>query len=62
MPDPAGLQAMLAPVAAEMVGAASLTEGRRTPAFNVLKMVAEAMQALSWLAYTGPTCGGWEHG
>lgn len=29
----------------------------RLQAFNHNKTVAEAMQALSWLAYTGPNCG-----
>ncbi|KAJ9504589.1 hypothetical protein QJQ45_030512 [Haematococcus lacustris] len=61
-PDLAGLQQLLAPVAAELLAAGRLTEGRRTAAFNAAKLVAEALQALTWLAYTGPASGRWRGG
>lgn len=56
-PDTATFQQLLAPVAAEMVEASKLAEGRRSASFNHVKAVAEALQALSWLAYTGPETG-----
>ena len=56
-PDQAGLQSLVAPVAQQMAAAAKLTEGRRMAAFNHAKVTAEALQALSWVAYTGPSCG-----
>lgn len=56
-PDVAGLQALLQPVGAKLQAAVTLTDGRRTPAFNNYKVAADALQALSWVAYTGPSCG-----
>jgi len=56
-PDMSAFQQLLQPVGAEMVEANKLAEGRRTPSFNHVKAVAEAIQALSWLAYTGPETG-----
>lgn len=40
-----------------MMAAATLADNRRSPAFQQNKVVAEALQSLSWLAYTGPSCG-----
>jgi adenylyl cyclase-associated protein len=51
------LQSVLQPVAQPMMAASSLAENRRSPAFQQLKVVAEGLQGLSWLAYTGPSCG-----
>lgn len=48
---------MLQPVAQHMMEASSAAENRRSAAFNQLKVVAEALHGLSWLAYTGPNCG-----
>lgn len=56
-PEVAELQQVLQPVAEHMMAAASAAENRRSQAFNQLKVVAEALQGLSWLAYTGPSCG-----
>ena len=56
-PDQAGLQALLAPVGAQIAAAEKLTGGRRGAAFNHFKAVADALPALAWVAYTGPTCG-----
>ena len=57
-PETATFQQLLAPVAAEIVETSKLAEGRRTASFNHVKAVAEALQALAWLAYTGPETGG----
>lgn len=56
-PEPAALQGLLQRVAEPMMAAGSLADNRRSPAFQQLKVVAEALQGLSWLAYTGPSCG-----
>lgn len=56
-PSTPELQALLQPVADEMMAAGALAEDRRSPAFQQLKVAAEALNALSWLAYTGPSCG-----
>jgi adenylyl cyclase-associated protein len=56
-PEVAELQQVLQPVAQHMMEASSAAENRRSNAFNQLKVVAEALQGLSWLAYTGPNCG-----
>lgn len=56
-PDVVELQQVLQPVAQHMMEASSAAENRRSTAFNQLKVVAEALQGLSWLAYTGPNCG-----
>jgi hypothetical protein len=57
-PTNSELQALLQPVANEMMAAGQLADDRRSPAFQQLKVVAEALNGLSWLAYTGPACGG----
>jgi len=56
-PDQAGLQSLVGPVGAQMQAAGTLTEGKRTAAFNHIKVVAESLQALSWVVYSGPSCG-----
>jgi hypothetical protein len=56
-PDVAELQQLLQPVAQHMMDASAAAENRRSQAFNQVKVVAEALQGLSWLAYTGPSCG-----
>jgi len=56
-PDQAGLQALLAPVAAEIAAADRLTGGRRGAAFNHFKAAADALPALAWVAYAGPGSG-----
>jgi hypothetical protein len=56
-PPMAELQQLLQPVADEMVAAGQLADNRRSAAFQQLKVVAESLNGLSWLAYTGPACG-----
>lgn len=56
-PDLAGLQTLVQPVGAEIAAADKLTQGRRSSAFNYHKAVAEALPALSWVVYSGPSCG-----
>ncbi|KAK9822160.1 hypothetical protein WJX81_002108 [Elliptochloris bilobata] len=56
-PDQAGLQALLAPVAAQIDAADMLTGSRRGAAFNHFKAVADVLPALAWVAYTGSSCG-----
>lgn len=56
-PDVSELQQLLQPVAQHMMDASAAAENRRSQAFNQVKVVAEALQGLSWLAYTGPSCG-----
>lgn len=56
-PDNASLQKLIAPVGAQLQAATELSEGRRSAAFNHLKAVAEALQALSWVVYSGPNSG-----
>lgn len=53
----AELQQLLQPVAQQMVAASALADNRRSAAFNQIKVVTEALHGLSWLAYTGHTCG-----
>lgn len=56
-PDAAGLQQLVGPVGEHMQKASALTEGRRSGAFNHCKAVAEALQGLSWVVYSGPSSG-----
>lgn len=56
-PDTAQLQALLQPVATEIMAAEEMAAQRRSDFFQHNKSVAEAMAALSWLAYTKPACG-----
>jgi hypothetical protein len=59
-PDVSELQQVLQPVGQHMLEASTAADNRRSAAFNQLKVVAEALHGLTWLAYTGPNCG--EHG
>jgi adenylyl cyclase-associated protein len=56
-PDAAGLQTVVQPLADSLTKAHALTEGRKTPAFNSCKAVAESLSALTWVCYTGKDCG-----
>jgi hypothetical protein len=56
-PDPEALQKLVQPLADALTKAYSLTEGKRTDAFNHQKAVAESLLALSWVCYTGRDCG-----
>lgn len=56
-PDAAGLQQLVGLVGEQMQKASSLAEGRRGAAVNHCKAVAEALQCLSWVVYSGPGCG-----
>jgi adenylyl cyclase-associated protein len=56
-PDTAQLQSVLAPVAEPMMAASTLADNRRSACFQQNKVAAEGLQALTWLAYTGPSCG-----
>lgn len=56
-PGVGDLQVLLQPVANEMMAAGQLADDRRSSAFQQFKVVAESMNGLSWLAYTGPSCG-----
>ena len=56
-PSAGELPTLVGPVAAHMQAATALTEGRRSAVFNHQKTVADSLQALSWMVYTGPGCG-----
>lgn len=56
-PDMGQLQGLVEPVGAQIAAADRLTQGRRSAAFNYAKAVAEALPALSWVVYSGPSCG-----
>ncbi|XP_020276905.1 cyclase-associated protein 1-like [Asparagus officinalis] len=56
-PDVAGLAEFLKPLNDVIVKANSLTEGRRSDAFNHLKAAADSLVALAWVAYLGKDCG-----
>lgn len=53
------MQELLNPVADKMMAAGDLPASAppRTPYLNHLKVIGEAVQSLSFLAYTGPECG-----
>lgn len=52
------LQSLLTPVATPMMAVSAAADaGRRSPHFHHLKAMADTATALSWLAYTGPSCG-----
>ena len=55
--DTGQLQALVQPVGAQIAAAEQLTQGRRSAGFNYVKAVAEALPALSWVVYSGPSCG-----
>ncbi|KAL3682851.1 hypothetical protein R1sor_000873 [Riccia sorocarpa] len=56
-PDTAGLQKLIQPLADAIQKANSLTEGKRTDAYNHQKVVVESLASLSWVVYTGKDCG-----
>lgn len=56
-PDPGALAKVVQPLADALTKAHSLTEGKRTEAFNHQKAVAESLLALSWVCYAGRDCG-----
>ena len=56
-PDAQELQKLVMPVASQMQAAGALPKDRRSSAGNHCKTAAAALQALSWLVYTGPGCG-----
>ena len=55
--DVDALQTLIAPVGERMMKLAATTEGRRTDAFNHLKVIAESVQCLAFVAYQGPDMG-----
>lgn len=57
--EPSSLQNCLKPVGEKIMEVANLqsTASPRTPFMNHFKVVGEAAQSLSFLAYTGPSCG-----
>ena len=56
-PSAEALSTLLAPVGAALTALADASAGRRTDAFNHLKALAEASQALSFVAFQGPDMG-----
>ncbi|KAI3423920.1 hypothetical protein D9Q98_009754 [Chlorella vulgaris] len=56
-PDAAELQHLVQPVGDRMVAAGDLAAGPRSPYQSHFKLVSEAMQSLSWVAYSAPNCG-----
>ena len=56
-PDEAGVSGVVAPVGAAMQAANTLADNRRSRIFNHNKVVAEGLQSLSWVLYTGPNSG-----
>ena len=54
--DPSAMQPLLQPTADKMMEAGSLSSGPSSPYSNHFKVVAESVQALSWVAYQ-PGCG-----
>lgn len=52
-PSDVELQALLTPVGEQLVAAGELAGGPRGPYQHAFKYVAEAMQTLTWVAYTG---------
>ena len=61
-PQASELQGLVGPVGQRMQEAQARADDRRSPAFNQAKLAAEALQALTWVVYTGPAsgvCQGW---
>ena len=56
-PDVGALQKLLLPVGEPMMKVGEKAEGRRTDQFNHCKTLAEAVQALSFVAFQGPDMG-----
>ena len=55
--DPGQLQGLVGPVGERLQQAHTLADDRRSPAFIQAKLAAEALQALTWVVYTGPASG-----
>lgn len=56
-PEIADLQKLLKPLGDVLTKASKLTDGKRTDAYNHLKVIAESLTALTWVAFTGKDCG-----
>jgi len=56
-PSPEAMQKVVQPLAGALTKAHSLTEGKKTEAFNHQKAVAESLLALTWVCYAGRDCG-----
>ena len=56
-PEPEKLQGLVGPVGQCLGEAQSLAEDRRSPALHQAKAAAEALQSLTWVVYSGPSCG-----
>jgi hypothetical protein len=52
-------QALVGPVGEQIMAAQKIGDDRRTRAVQHAKVVTEALQGMSWLLYSGPSCGGW---
>lgn len=56
-PDATELQKLLKPLGDTLIKGTALTDGKRTDAYNHLKVIAESLSALTWVAFTGKDCG-----
>jgi len=56
-PDGTDMQKVVQPLGEALTKAHSLTEGKRSDAFNHQKAVAESLSALTWVCYSGKDCG-----
>lgn len=56
-PDATELQKLLKPLGDALTKGSSLTDGKRTDAYNHFKVIAESLSALTWVAFTGKDCG-----
>lgn len=56
-PDAGGLQQLVEPVGKQLMAASGMADNRRSAVFNHLKTAADALQALTWVVYSGPSCG-----
>ncbi len=56
-PNAGEMTKVVQPLADVLTKAHSLTEGKRTEAFNHQKAVAESLLALSWVCYAGRDSG-----
>lgn len=56
-PDATELQKLLKPLGDILSKGSALTDGKRTDAYNHLKVIVESLSALTWVAFTGKDCG-----
>ena len=56
-PEFPDLQKLIKPLGDILTKASTLTDGKRTDAYNHLKVIAESLTALTWVAFTGKDCG-----